>query len=186
MYSEVLMFLDRETNHTHQFVQIQTDGNHNITVTPAHLLMVWLPNERTTKFMFADRVQEDDYLLVNVVGGTRSCSSSSNSINSCSNSNNLEPRKVKRVSVRLSRGIYAPLTRAGTVVVDSIAASCYALVDSQTIAHWSFMPIRAINTITNWLQDTSPSLPKSTGINWYAKALYSFKDLILPTDWIYH
>jgi hedgehog len=167
------MFLDRETNQTREFVQIQTDGGHSITVTPAHLLLVWVPSKRTTQFMFADRVQEGDYLLVNVPGSTNA-------------NDNLEPRLVKNVTVRKARGVYAPLTRAGTVVVDSIAASCYALVDSQKLAHWSFMPVRVIDTMVNWLHSTSPSLPQTSGIHWYARALYSIKDLILPIDWIYH
>ena len=172
VYSEVMMFLDRETNQTREFVHIRTDGGATLTVTPAHLIMVWLPTIRETKYLFADKIQEGDYLLVNI-------------------NNNLEPRKVVSISAKMSRGVYAPLTREGTVVVDTIAASCYALIDSQTLAHLSFLPYRTVEKLINLFNFSSKnknsfSLPKTYGVHWYAKSLYSIKDYVLPASWIYH
>uniref|UniRef100_A0A336MI45 Protein hedgehog n=1 Tax=Culicoides sonorensis TaxID=179676 RepID=A0A336MI45_CULSO len=181
--SEVLTFLDRDVNQTREFVRLETSDSQSITVTPSHLVMVWLPKLHQIRYVFADKVEEGDYLLVNV-------------------NNNLEPRKVRRVSAVLSQGVYAPLTSEGTLIVDSIAASCYAVVDSQKVAHWSFAPYRVVNQVWRWLVPSSSStLSKSqketsstsisrtreqqNGINWYAKALYTIKDIILPTDWIY-
>lgn len=167
-YSEVLMFLDRDTNQQREFVQITTDGGATITVTPAHLVMVWQPSMKITNYMYAEKVEEDHFMLVNING-------------------TLEPRRVTLVSAILSRGVFAPLTREGTVIVDSIAASCYALVDSQSIAHWSFMPYRFINKITHWLsQEDEPAIPRRSGIHWYAQFLYSIKDYVLPSSMQYH
>lgn len=41
-----------------------------------------------------------------------------------------------------SRGIFAPLTMAGTVVVDNTVASCYAACPSHTSAHAALAPMR--------------------------------------------
>lgn len=165
--SEVLTFLDRDENQTREFVHLETVDEKNIIVTPAHLLMVWLPIEQKVKYVFADKIQEGDHLLVSF-------------------NNNLEPRKVIKISVTLSRGVYAPLTSTGTLLVDSIAASCYAVVDSQKIAHWSFMPLRFVSYINNWFSNTiNPIASRQNGIHWYAQTLYSMKDIFLPTDWIY-
>ncbi|KAJ6637364.1 Protein hedgehog, partial [Pseudolycoriella hygida] len=168
VYSEVLMFLDRNEHETREFVKIETDGGAVISVTPAHLLMVWKTTLKQTKFIFAEQVEEDDFVLVNVNG-------------------TLEPRRVTKVSSELSKGVYAPLTEEGTIVVNSITASCYALVDSQSIAHWSFMPVRAYNLVKNYFADESSSKTSSiqSGVHWYAKTLYAIKDYLLPSDWIY-
>lgn len=174
--SEVLTFLDRDINQTREFVQLEVSDSKSITVTPSHLLMVWLPKMHQIRYVFADKIEEGDYLLVNI-------------------KENLEPRKVRRVSAVLSQGVFAPLTSQGTLIVDSIAASCYAVIDSQKVAHWSFAPYRVANSVWRWLTPTSSSQKdisrsistkqQQNGINWYAKALYSIKDIFLPTDWIY-
>lgn len=170
VYSEVLMFLDRNEHETREFVKITTDGGATLSVTPAHLLMVWKTALKQTKFIFAEQVEEDDFVLVNINGS-------------------LEPRRVIKISSEMSRGVYAPLTREGTIIVNSITASCYALVDSQSIAHWSFMPVRAYNLVKHYFVDDTPSAKTTSsiqnGVHWYAKTLYTIKDYLLPSDWIY-
>jgi hedgehog len=167
VFSEVIMFLDRDINQTREFVQIKTSSGATVRATPAHLLPVWKPHQHETKYLYADQVEENDFLLVNV-------------------NNNLEPQRVTEVRAVLSRGFIAPLTREGTVVVDSVAASCYALVNSQSLAHVSFMPFRTIKTITNWFESSSQqTASKQNGINWYAKALYNIKDFVVPKEYIY-
>lgn len=172
IYSEVILFLDREVNQTREFVQIRTDGGATLRVTPAHLVPVWKPHQHETKYLFADEVEENDFLLVNV-------------------NNNLEPQRVTEVRAVLSKGFIAPLTRDGTVVVNSIAASCYALVNSQSLAHISFMPYRTMKTIKNWFSNdvNKNVISKSkteNGIHWYAKALYDIKDYLLPNKYLYY
>jgi hedgehog len=167
VFSEVIMFLDRDINQTREFVQIKTSGGATIRTTPAHLLPVWKPHQHETKYLYADQVEENDFLLVNV-------------------NNNLEPQRVTEVRAIRSRGFIAPLTREGTVVVDSVAASCYALVNSQSLAHISFMPYRTLKTVENWFSSSQqPSATKQNGLNWYAKALYSVKDIFVPKDFVY-
>lgn len=167
VYSEVIMFLDRDVNQTREFVQIKTNGGATIRTTPAHLLPVWKPHQHETKYLYADQVEENDFLLVNV-------------------NNNLEPQRVTEVRAVLSRGFIAPLTREGTVVVDSVAASCYALVNSQSLAHISFMPFRTFKTISSWFGGSPEPRPSSqNGINWYAKTLYNIKDYVVPKDYVY-
>lgn len=224
VYSEVLMFMDRDINQKREFVEIRTERGSKITVTPAHLLLstslLSTQNvQRRQKYVFADRIQEGDFLLVNINGS-------------------LVPDRVRTVSATLSRGVYAPLTAEGTIVVDNVVASCYALIDSQLVAHLSFMPFRLYNVVRNWFsggQETTTTTSSGVlnsvkesnslvednsidrnliskdevlikpinktsgsvgvgeemtdvqnGIHWYANALYSIKDIVLPASWIYH
>lgn len=167
VYSEVIMFLDRDITQTREFVHIKTSGDAEIRVTPAHLLLVWMPHKKQTKYLYADQVEENDYLLVNI-------------------NNNLEPQRVIEVTAILSKGFIAPLTTEGTVVVDSIAASCYALVDSQSIAHFSFLPFRTMMKLSNFFSSNEPTSSQQNGIHWYPKALSSIKEYIVPSKYLYN
>ncbi|XP_053670464.1 protein hedgehog [Anopheles nili] len=169
VFSEVLAFLDRDTVQRREFVTIEATDGVLLTVTPAHLVMVWRRELAETRYVFADRVREGDHVLVHVDGV-------------------LEPRVVRRIGATLAEGVYAPLTLEGTIVVDSVAASCYALVDSQMVAHVSFLPYRAARKLGALFTgaDTGLSLPRHDGIHWYARALYAAKDFLLPAGWLYH
>lgn len=168
IFSEVLMFLDREINKTREFIKLEVDGGKSITVTQSHLLIVWTPSISLTHYKFAMQVEEGEYLLVN------------------NRENVLEPMKVKHKSIQTLTGFFAPLTKEGTIIVDSIAASCYALVNSQQIAHWSFLPIRTFNSVYHLFKNSCQHVSKQIGVHWYAKLLYSIKNVFLPSDWIYH
>ncbi|XP_050088966.1 protein hedgehog [Anopheles aquasalis] len=171
VFSEVMMFLDRDTHQRREFVTIEAEGGAVLKVTPAHLVMVWRKDRSETRFVFADLVREGDHVLVHREGV-------------------LEPRRVHRIAAMLADGVYAPLTREGTIVVDTIAASCYALIDSQTVAHLSFLPYRVVEKLWSLFERASAtdslSLPRHEGIHWYAKSLYTIKDYLIPPSWLYH
>ena len=57
------------------------------------------------------------------------------------------PQRVVGVSAVTQRGVLAPLTEEGTLVVDQVVVSCYAVIDDQTIAHWAFAPVRLLNNV---------------------------------------
>ncbi|EDV95045.1 protein hedgehog [Drosophila grimshawi] len=183
VYSEVILFMDRNLEQMETFVQLHTDGGAVLTVTPAHLITVWQPERQTLDFVFADHVEELNYVLVvdDATGGE------------------LRPQRVLRVSSVRRRGVVAPLTREGTIVVNSVAASCYAVISSQSLAHWGLAPMRLWSTLQSWLpakdklrsskvQEKSTPKVNSTaqlqnGLHWYANALYKVKDYVLPQSW---
>lgn len=165
VFSEVYMFLDRDEDQTREFVKIETDGGASITATPSHL--IYTTNSLLiANYKFAANVQIDDFVLVNVNG-------------------TLEPRKVLRIENEIHRGVYAPLTYDGTIIVNSISASCYALVDTHSLAHMSLMPMRVYYSIKKMFYGSviDNNLPR--GIHWYANALNKFKNLFLPSNWFY-
>lgn len=175
-FSEVFMFLDRDVHLRREFIRIETENGYSITATPSHLIYTWtttngdnaIDNTNSADFRFADHIRAGDFVLVNV-------------------NNTLEPRRVQQITRELHEGVFAPLTYDGTIVVNSIAASCYALVHKHSLAHASFMPMRSLHRIEEMLgmtNDIETQLPR--GIHWYASTLSKFKDLFLPSKWFYH
>lgn len=175
-FSEVYMFLDRDEQQRREFIRFETEDGYAITATPSHLIYTWKTNDNpiaanhidTADFRFAELIQIDDFVLANING-------------------TLQPRRIKKITQELHRGVYAPLTYDGTIVVNSIAASCYALVEKHSLAHASFMPMRSLHRIEEMLgftNDIDTELPR--GIHWYASALNKIKDIVLPSKWFYH
>lgn len=172
IFSEVLLFLDRNIEQTREFVRIEIDGGAALTVTAKHLVLVWHMDKQSTDYRFAEHVEEGDFVLVN-------------------RNETLEPRKVIKISNELNKGVYAPLTYEGTIIVNSVTASCYALVEKHNLAHMSFMPMRVLHSIQHLFgvgesvsnEIVAKSVTQPNGIHWYAKALSNIKDNYLPSSW---
>jgi hypothetical protein len=96
----------------------------------------------------------------------------------------LRPSRVVAVDYPGSlTGVYAPLTAAGNIVVDGILASCYALVDSQSVAHAAFAPIRWWQGMREMLltsTSTENEIEVERGVHWYADLLYRVGEVVMP------
>ncbi|XP_035458215.1 desert hedgehog protein B [Spodoptera frugiperda] len=158
IYSEVLTFIDRDPNATRQFIEVTAENGVTITTTPSHLLL--LAAADGWRESFAANVEIGDVLLTRGPADV------------------MRPSRVVKTRMLSKRGVYAPLTRTGTIIVDDALASCYALVRSHSLAHAAMAPLR-------WMARWSGSSELPRGVHWYASALYSFGDFVLPTSYRY-
>ncbi|KAE8573658.1 sonic hedgehog protein [Halyomorpha halys] len=176
VYSEVIMFLDRNPDSRRQFLEINTTST-NLRVTPQHLL-IRVKSNNTLENVFAARIKLGDVLLVS------------------SDKGELRQEKVINSKLVLDIGVYAPLTKTGTVIVDRVVASCYAVIESQTIAHLAFAPIRlyvnakeAISrfySLVTFRQSSVHSKETAVkGIPWYPFFLYKFSSYVAPKFLMY-
>jgi hypothetical protein len=85
--------------------------------------------------------------------------------------------EVKQLTEIVAKGVYAPLTAAGTIIVDGVVASCYTAVGhSQQSIHKAFKPLRMVG-------DVNPSLAAHKGgetsdIHWYARFLRGIQRVV--------
>lgn len=103
--------------------------------------------------------------------------------------------QIVSVNYVTRKGIYAPLTREGNIVVNSVVASCYAVINDHELAHLSFAPIRWLSYLNEFLQNLSPhsralrsdtiTTTSTREIHWYPSMLYSIARFILPTRYLY-
>lgn len=197
-FSEVLLFLDRDPLSPRLYYQIETESGSKISLTPSHLIFV--ADDNTTEFSkqmsraeYARNVQKGQFLYTSSLGDTNSMTS-----NHQSNRHFAYLDKVVRIETKIATGAYAPLTREGNLIVNNIIASCYAVINDQSIAHWSFLPIRLLETIKDSFEMIAYLLhrrkQKSTksfvsshqnGVHWYPKMLYSLSKYIIPSDKMY-
>lgn len=173
-YSEVIMFLDRSTTQRREFLRVSTTSGRTLTLTPAHMVLLGDPNAPNRTAFAEDLVPGAQVLVRSSVG-------------------RLVAETVEAVQPVLLTGVYAPLTAAGTIVVDDVAASCYAVIDSQRLAHWSFAPVRlavnvrrALSSAWGLLTARTATAPRvtaaapDTGEHWYARLLYRLAEFLIP------
>jgi len=178
VYSEVLLFLDRHTTELRSFIHITTESGEELRLTSTHLLYVG--SEECSELSclaptYAGKVEIGQVVYILGDEGVRGI--------------------VRVISVKsvVSSGVYAPLTTEGNLVVDGVLASCYAVIDSQRVAHAAFLPLRLWSnlqhnvrhlfrtlSVTGATPRTSSPMPLS-GVHWYADFLYSLGSLLLPS-----
>ncbi|CAB1417520.1 unnamed protein product [Pleuronectes platessa] len=150
VYSEVLTFLDRDPVTRKLFYTLQTESRTQLSLTAAHLI-----------FVSEGNCSEG---AVPAPGTLRTVYAS-----------DARPGQCVLVTLREKRGAFAPLTQQGTVVVDGVVASCYALVDQHCLAHWAFSPLRLMHS---WAGTTGPH---GDGIHWFSQLLHWLGRLLLDS-----
>ncbi|XP_036453526.1 sonic hedgehog protein A [Colossoma macropomum] len=161
VYSDFVMFTDRDPSTRRVFYVIETKAQ-KITLTAAHLIFI-LDNStsdvQAMRAAFASEVKPGQKVLV--LNGDKG---------------QLSPVVVERIYLEEHQGSYAPVTSHGTIVVDHVLASCYAVIQDHRLAHWAFAPVRLAYGLSSFLLPESSQLSNSTaqpdGIHWYSRLLY--------------
>ncbi|XP_037540801.1 desert hedgehog protein [Nematolebias whitei] len=135
VYSQVLLFLHRDKKSRSTFLSLETEDEQRLVLTLHHLVFL-VPDcrhdESGYQAQFASRAKTGDCVLISTEGGQ------------------MRPSRIASVSVTDSMGVYAPLTEAGTLFVDGVLVSSYALMEDHRLAHWAFGPLRLLYSL-NWL-----------------------------------
>ena len=164
-----LGWIHKEADHNEQFLKLKTEST-QITLSEKHVIF-YKPKGRERDAMtttFADLVEEGDLLKVILNG-------------------EVLWERVVDVDRETRKGIYTPLTSAGTILVDNVLASCYAdflfqfvvtsiyysipLPQSTSVsqADMAFLPVR----LFPWLLDNEESQVKD-GLRFYPQLLTWF------------
>ncbi|CAL1291178.1 unnamed protein product [Larinioides sclopetarius] len=176
-YSEIIAFLHVDRNMQTFFIRLETDSGSILFLTPKHLVFRWM--NHSTEATFAFLVEEGDLVYTK------------------SNTDNYTLTFVSSATLVSMKGVYAPLTNVGTILVNDVWVSCYAEVASHDVAHAVLFPLRLIHMIKSFTKtfyrnfwgscrflscisaeghvNTGGLLPRKViqeGIHWYPKILY--------------
>lgn len=143
VYAFIHRFVDTQANMI-EFALTGADSSSKLVASPEHLLFA----------CDGTAVLSEDLKEGDSVKTTDGCQTVQSAV------------KVQR------RGMYAPATHTGTLIVNGVVASNYAVVDCHTWAHLSFAPLRAWSKLRALLS-MEVTTEESTGIHPYAKALMS-------------
>jgi len=162
VYDAVVAFLHVSRNLSSVFVRLETDQG-GLALTPQHLIFASKTPSEAIQPYFAGDIEVGDTIYEITTNATRAV-----------------PRRVRRVSYTLEKGIYAPLTSQGTIVIGGYIASCYGLISSHSLAHAALWPVRS--RLMPLMDSREPTLDEE--IHWYAALLYrTFSGLIQKEYW---
>lgn len=162
IYSKVIMFMDSKPSVVvDDYIEIETENpKRRMQLTRKHLI---IKSENKIKFetIFAEKVKPGDFVKVLSANGSFMLTT-----------------KVKKVSLQRNYGAFAPLTVEGTILVNGIMASCYALTEDQDTAHLSFLPWRVVYGLANQYSHND----KQIGEHWYVRVVRTINRLfgLLP------
>lgn len=168
-YSEVVSFLDRDENRAGMYYTITTSDVRTITLTDKHLIYTSATNSSSIESYvanYAQTVQIGQFVLIN------------------DNDSEVRSSQVTHVTSQTVKGVYAPLTHDGTIVVNGVVTSCYGVINSERIAHLSCSPLRWMHSLSKYIPFISRDTEQN-GVHWYAEFLYSVGRIFLSPDLLY-
>jgi len=130
-WSDVCAWAHREPQNVAKYLRLTTaQSGRQITISADHLLAV--VSEGNVNYLPAGEIRPGHLLLA--------CDTNPNP-----GTGRVEvwSEPVQRVDPVECLGVYAPVTTAGTIAVDGVAASCYASTRSHRAAHAALKPVRA-------------------------------------------
>lgn len=168
-YSPILLIMDRRPQQETIFRVIHTDTDESsLVLTPEHLVYVSDQNATfaESKAVFGKDVQVGQYLYVHRQGD-----------------DSVTSRLITGVAYERYIGAIAPLTEQGSILVDGIAASTYAVIRDEWIAHLAFTPIRLAKRFNSirWFESQENEDTNQTFIHWYPKYLYNYGGYIVQS-----
>ncbi|XP_053783414.1 sonic hedgehog protein isoform X2 [Desmodus rotundus] len=204
LYSDFLTFLDRDDGAKKVFYVIETrEPRERLLLTAAHLLFVAPHNDSGLgrppggapgrRALFASRVRPGQRVYVVAErGGDR----------------RLLPAAVHSVTLHEeAAGAYAPLTAQGTILINRVLASCYAVIEEHSWAHRAFAPFRLAHALLAALApgrtdrggdgdgggggrapQPAPGAPGpadasgAAGVHWYSQLLYQIGTWLLDSE----
>jgi len=159
IYSPIIAFLHRELNEQAAYKRIRTK-NAVIELSARHLI-----ERQNDGFVWAEKLEKGDEILVL----------------SSKHENKTYWEEIINIDEVDKQGLMAPLTEQGTIIVNNVHTSCYAIVKSHTIAHIALAPYRLYRRLFGRSSDNS-----ITPILTYANILFQlFKNLPFAKDFIF-
>ena len=158
MYSPIIAFLHRDLDELASYKRIRTK-NAKIELSARHLI-----HRRDDGFVWAEKLAKGDEILVL----------------SSKHANKSSWEEITEITEVNKQGLLAPLTEQGTIIVDNVYASCYAVVKYHSVGHIALAPYRWYHRVFGRNSDsfTTPILTYANVLLHFFKNLPIAKDLI--------
>ncbi|XP_020609694.1 warthog protein 1-like [Orbicella faveolata] len=143
-FEPVITFIHRQPEVMQEFLQITTEKNNILRIIEDHLLFVEKTGKATA--IPARDVKVGDILYVRADHG-------------------VEKDTVLNISKVYGKGVYAPVTLSGTILVNDVHTSCYFDVLSHEWSHRAMGVVRAVHYVSPWILQWISGVGRKDGIS---------------------
>ena len=154
----VITYLHRQPNVTQPFLRITTTKKKSLKITDDHLLFV--EKEGQAAAIPARDVNIGDTVYVRGVQGA------------------VERDAVCSISRVLEKGVYAPVTLSGTILVNDVHTSCYFDVLSHDWSHRAMGVARAVYHVSPWMLQWLSSVGENDGFPGWCRLVHKMLTLM--------
>ena len=155
----VITYIHRQPNVMQEFLKITTLKNGKILkITEDHLLFV--EKEGRASAIAAREVNTGDRVYIN------------------GDQDSLETDVVQSISSVMEKGVYAPVTLGGTILVNDVHTSCYFDVLSQEWFHRAMGVARAVYHVSPWMLEWISGVGEKDGFPGWCRLSYKLLTLI--------
>ena len=168
IHTEVIGFLHKETKTDAEFCKFEISTGNVVMLSPQHLIFRKENSTSPPAAVFASDIKLGNLLYT-------------------SNERVARYKAVTRISMVTETGVYTPLTKEGTLLVNGILVSCYATWPSHEVAHFVMAPLRGLYAITGTCKRLVSFIDwtfwndfqRMDGISWYALGLAALTGIFL-------
>ncbi len=156
--SEVVSILHKNAHKTTIF-QVITDtlNKTSISLSPSHLIHI-----NGVNYVQARKVKLGDTLRL-------------------FNGKGFEDVVVGSINFEIDYGFTAPLTNAGTILVNGVDSSCYAVVNNHHLANLGMFPVKAWYSISKFLFGEYNELDTYENLDFYSENLFKVASYLMPS-----
>lgn len=141
--SPVMSWLHVDAEKSTEFIELTTESGEDIRLTPIHLIYE-TDCQGNRKTIFAKKVEIGKCVFVNNENGQ------------------LVESKIVTKTSRSMKGIYAPVTVNGNIVVNNVLASCFTEFENEALQKVIFS---TLNSLHRMLSHVTPSALMNTLLN---------------------
>jgi len=92
-----------------------------------------------------------------------------------------DPRQQRRsIRFEIQTGFTAPLTSAGTLLVNGVDASCFAVANSHRLANLGMMPVKVWYYVSKYIFGGPGQLETYVDIDFYSVGLFRVVSYLMP------
>ncbi|CAF4477566.1 unnamed protein product [Didymodactylos carnosus] len=150
--------LDNEPHRFGFFKSLVTSNGHQLTLSLNHLI----PTKQNGYLMAKDLTPGIEIYVAN-------------------SENVLKVESISNITNVWKQGYAAPLTQSGTIIVNHVAASCYATINSHRLAHTILAPMRWWYSLSRYLSLSAKTDTHQTGIHWFPNVIFKITSYFLPS-----
>lgn len=158
-YEPVITFIHRQSEVTHEFLEITTlHGRKILKITEDHLVFV-------EKGEQAAAIPARDV----IIGDTLYVRDDHNVV---------KKDEVQNIRFVWEKGVYAPVTLSGTILVNDVHTSCYFDVLSHEWSHWAMGVARAVYQVSPWMVKWMSNIGQKDGFPGWCRLAHKILTLM--------